>query len=97
MGMSEQELSEVWRRASDLWRERGWDQARDDVETLLDEVKRLRAENAALREIAQAVAGNDDETDVGLCPFCSQNIDADEDLSHAPDCPDTRARVLLAK
>jgi hypothetical protein len=50
VSMSEQELSEIWRRAGDQWRERGWNQATDDVEALLDEIKRLRAEIAALRD-----------------------------------------------
>lgn len=69
-------------------------------------------ENAALREIAQAVATEDilcyegDAGDEVRCPFCTGEEDyklpkradrpAYHEFRHEPDCPVTQARALLA-
>ena len=62
---------------------------------------RLTTENAALREIVQAVAGMDVASDAEghwrYCLFCSWYADDYESTpEHAPDCPVTKAQALLA-
>jgi hypothetical protein len=69
-----------------------------------DTAKRLQAENATLREIAHAVAASDAGTnDDGYCVLggdcCPEWIGPDYPVGHwqhAPDCPVTKARALLA-
>lgn len=70
-----------------------------DTARLLAEVERLRVENAALREIAQALADSNgfitwhDATDVDeVCKFCENGWGL-----HEPDCPVTKARALLGE
>ena len=109
--MTDEELSEIGQRASDLWRDRGWDQARDDAYALLAEVERLRAmvkvqdeavtelqyilmplraENAALREIARVFA------DVPV-NASSYRRDDDSYYTSVPLHAILRAKALLAE
>lgn len=67
---------------------------------ILGEVSRVRAENAAMREIVQAVAdmepGQFANTD-GYCSLCGEYVGtfAGQDCAHDPACPVTQARELL--
>jgi hypothetical protein len=69
---------------------------------LLDRSEELRAENAAMRPIVEAVA-RFDETNEGdgafECHWCAAVYDGvgDAETDHLPDCSVTRARALLAK
>ena len=67
--------------------------AREDIPALLADVERLRAENAAWREIGQLLTRKADTLmDDGHCPLCG----AAEHVGHNADCPVSKARVLLA-
>jgi hypothetical protein len=68
-----------------------------DQERLLAEVGRLQADNAALREIAEALEEKFVATATGTCDPCPWCY-ADQDYEpHKQDCPVTKARVLLAR
>ena len=78
--------------------------SRADVPALLAEVERLRAREAAWREIGQAVAAWGDEhgeewLTPNDCPHCNLPARDDKDwpiVEHLPDCPVVKARALLA-
>lgn len=79
----------------------GW----DDAPKLFDEVKRLRAENAAMREIVEAMSSDDalvyrdERTHVMRCVFnCTdlpQLTGFWNDFVHSERCPVTKARALV--
>lgn len=82
------------------------EQAVMDAAVLLADADRLRNENAALREIVQAVADSDPETSFehGLvvgCYYCRVEREWPESgelvLPHADDCPWVKARAILAE
>jgi uncharacterized protein YhaN len=65
-----------------------------DQERLLAEVDHLRADNAALREIAEALEEKFTATATGTCDPCPWCY-ADQDYEpHERDCPVTKARAL---
>ena len=68
-------------------------------------IKILLKENAALREIVQAVADKSGEywsAGDNVCMYCEARTLAgvtgleDDAVRHTPDCPVTKARALLA-
>lgn len=67
-----------------------------DALALLAEVDRLRAREAAAMAIVREVASVPDADYIEECPFCHQMPDYIP-IKHTPDCPVTKARVLLAQ
>lgn len=60
----------------------------------------LEAENAAMREIVQAVARFDDDDSYDgayKCHWCECSYTMGDVTGHTPDCPVTKARALLAQ
>ena len=74
-----------------------YDRYAPQSERLQVEVDRLKAENAAMREIVQAVAQTDPTygSEWRQCHYCHE-IDLPDAFQHADDCPVTKARALLA-
>jgi hypothetical protein len=70
---------------------------RQDIPALLVEVDRLRAENAALRNIAEAMAKYYPLPVEGWfeCDFCDARSYGADDFGHRSNCPVTKARALL--
>ena len=79
-------------------------------ESVADAFTRLQAENAAMREIVEAVAGRawythsstlgGDWQQYACCPFeeCEQeSLEGSRNIRHTPDCPVTKARALLGR
>lgn len=74
--------------------------ARMSIGQMQDENERLKAENAAMREVVQAVAHHG-EYENWSCIFGGEcdpvwNVAAN-DYDHAPDCLVTKARAILDK
>lgn len=68
-----------------------------DQERLLAEVDRLQADNAALREIAEALEAKYTATATGTCDPCPWCY-ADQDYEpHQENCPVSKARDLLKR
>jgi len=114
--MTDQELAEIrthWNRmiewswsASSTSHVARW--GMDTVPRLLNEVRRLRDENAELRAVAKLVAASDGRVDertkenawsLAWCLYCTATVTGDEReaLAHAPECPVARARELIAE
>jgi hypothetical protein len=116
MAMTDQELDEIrtrWNRmvewswsASSTSHVARW--GMDTVPRLLNEVQRLRAENADLMEMAKLVGASDGRVDersnetgwtMAWCLYCTATVTTGEQevLAHALECPVARARKLLAR
>lgn len=94
--LSEERLAEA-RQMAEWQIAHGYDAmqyAASYVLKLLTEVDRLRAENAAMREIVEAVASVPDESYDEECPFCRSGPGY-LPIQHLPDCPVTKARALV--
>ena len=73
-----------------------------DLPWLMREVERLRTENAAMREIVQAVADGEAQwfDEMGMhCAFCDQIFDPQvhDRVSHANGCIVPKARALIGE
>lgn len=82
-----------------------WEALRDsllEIKHLRAALERLRAENAVMRPMVEALADNDGnvgwsrETDAYWCHYCERECQDRTSLQHAPDCQYDRARAFLA-
>lgn len=105
--MNEEQLQQIRERAEQVpgsslaTTQKDISRAFFDRTALLEEVERLRAENAASRKIVQAVAKGPTIlgiTTMYLCNFCDVYIGGIFGRTdHRADCPINKARALLAK